>query len=120
MPRRATPPKYEQYLDNPVKQIKKPSSQTHWVLNLLIYGILLQTKLKVVSSAQRLVSILYFQDHFTIISGSFRRPGSPGKLGSHRAPHKPCPRRVTPQLKLQGGSDMKDFTWSGTAVQIAT
>ena len=32
---------YEQYLDNPVKQIKKQSSQTHWVLNLSIYGILL-------------------------------------------------------------------------------
>ena len=30
--------KYKQYLDIPLKQIKKPSSQTHWVLNLLIYG----------------------------------------------------------------------------------
>ena len=77
--------KYEQYLDNNVKQIKKLSSQTDWVLNFLIYGVLIKTKLNVFSSAKGLALIFYCQDNIRV--GSFRKPGSLQKLGSIKAPH---------------------------------
>ena len=62
--------KYEQYLDNPVKQIENPSSQTHWVLPFNTwYSFISRTRS--FCAAQSLVSIFSFRDHVRVVLRSF-------------------------------------------------